>query len=427
MFEKKQDTRNKKQEGQARTLVSSSRAGFAVLFAALVGALALAIGLAVFNITVRELILSSQARESQAAFYSADAGMECGLYWDRQHAGLSASPFGDFSDIIDDGLEGYWKLDESSGLIANDSSGNSHTGALQANMTDSDWVAGEVNNGLDFDGVDDFVNVGSAEGLDNISTITVMAWVNANTAGEDSEGYIVSKSGNSYSGNWTLGVCNAASASGICEGVSGGHVIFTHDRTTGNLGAWTVPGSGGWHHIAVTYDNSSTANDPVMYIDGNIVTEVERRLPEGDPQIINVRSVCVGNRSDTSGGCGTNKTFDGVIDEVRIYTRILSESEIQDIHAQTEQEFIVPIGQGDVPDTLYCAGEDINSTANNWTIVEQASNAATTTFDVGFEGEQCAKVVVNKDSGNTRIESRGYNTCNTDDPRRVERGLRATY
>lgn len=57
--------------------------GFTLLFASLVGSLLLAIGIATFNIVLRELDISSVARESRFAFYAADSGWECAFYWDR--------------------------------------------------------------------------------------------------------------------------------------------------------------------------------------------------------------------------------------------------------------------------------------------------------------------------------------------------------
>ena len=56
--------------------------GFTIFFAMLVSSLALAVGLAIFDLTVRELDLSSIATQSQYAIYAADAGVECALYWD---------------------------------------------------------------------------------------------------------------------------------------------------------------------------------------------------------------------------------------------------------------------------------------------------------------------------------------------------------
>lgn len=48
----------------------------------LVGSLALAIGVAIYDLTVRELDLSGTATQSQYAIYAADTGTECALYWD---------------------------------------------------------------------------------------------------------------------------------------------------------------------------------------------------------------------------------------------------------------------------------------------------------------------------------------------------------
>lgn len=58
--------------------------GFVSLIALLLGNIFLIIGLSVFNIALRELTLSSGSRESLFAFYAADGGMECALYWDLQ-------------------------------------------------------------------------------------------------------------------------------------------------------------------------------------------------------------------------------------------------------------------------------------------------------------------------------------------------------
>ena len=61
---------------------SKSLTGFTIFFAMLVGGLALAIGVAIYDLTVRELDLSGTATQSQYAIYAADTGAECALYWD---------------------------------------------------------------------------------------------------------------------------------------------------------------------------------------------------------------------------------------------------------------------------------------------------------------------------------------------------------
>ncbi|MDB5204675.1 MAG: hypothetical protein JWP09_703 [Candidatus Taylorbacteria bacterium] len=57
--------------------------GFTLLFASLIGSLVFTIGIAILNISLKQLALTNAGRESQQAFYSADAGVECALFLDR--------------------------------------------------------------------------------------------------------------------------------------------------------------------------------------------------------------------------------------------------------------------------------------------------------------------------------------------------------
>src|SRR3989338_283641 len=61
--------------------------GFTIFFAMLAGGLALSIGIAIYDLTIRELDLSATATQSQYAIYAADTGVECALYWDYKCAG----------------------------------------------------------------------------------------------------------------------------------------------------------------------------------------------------------------------------------------------------------------------------------------------------------------------------------------------------
>ena len=56
--------------------------GFTLLLALIVANTVLIISLGVYNIIIREIELSGLGRESQIAFYAADSGIECVLYWD---------------------------------------------------------------------------------------------------------------------------------------------------------------------------------------------------------------------------------------------------------------------------------------------------------------------------------------------------------
>ena len=69
--------------------MSMKKRGFTIFFAVLVASLALAVGLSIYDILVRELALSQTATQSQYAIYAADTGAECALYWDAKYTNAS--------------------------------------------------------------------------------------------------------------------------------------------------------------------------------------------------------------------------------------------------------------------------------------------------------------------------------------------------
>ncbi len=60
---------------------NNTKKGFTLLFAVLVSVLILAVGASIINLSIKQIILSGSSRESQYAFYAANTGIECALYW----------------------------------------------------------------------------------------------------------------------------------------------------------------------------------------------------------------------------------------------------------------------------------------------------------------------------------------------------------
>ncbi|MEK7157734.1 MAG: hypothetical protein AAB688_01510 [Patescibacteria group bacterium] len=69
---------------QPTTYKLQPKKGFAMLFSVLISSLLVAIGLSIFSLTLKELTISTSARESQVAFYAANSGMDCAIYWNFQ-------------------------------------------------------------------------------------------------------------------------------------------------------------------------------------------------------------------------------------------------------------------------------------------------------------------------------------------------------
>jgi hypothetical protein len=78
----------------SKCMIHSSKRepGFTLLLAAIVSSIVLSLGAAIFSIALKQLTLTSTGRDSQFAFYAADTGAECALYWDvRQQAFATSS------------------------------------------------------------------------------------------------------------------------------------------------------------------------------------------------------------------------------------------------------------------------------------------------------------------------------------------------
>lgn len=69
----------------------SGQAGFTLLLSALIASIVLALGASIFRLAQKELILSSVGRDSQFAFYAADTGAECALFWDIRYRYFATS------------------------------------------------------------------------------------------------------------------------------------------------------------------------------------------------------------------------------------------------------------------------------------------------------------------------------------------------
>lgn len=60
----------------------NTQGGFVALFAVLLSVIVLAIAIGISSISYKEIILSSSARDGNTAFFAADTGAECALYYD---------------------------------------------------------------------------------------------------------------------------------------------------------------------------------------------------------------------------------------------------------------------------------------------------------------------------------------------------------
>ncbi|MHC4726506.1 MAG: LamG domain-containing protein, partial [Planctomycetota bacterium] len=197
-------------------------------------------------------------------------------------------------------LVGWWRFDEGSGTVANDSSGNGNDGIFNG---DPQWVVGYFGSALEFDGTDDWLDCGSDPSLD-LTTWTITFWLKINE-NKDFNGYIIK--GNDAAENYEV----------LTYGDGHFHfpILFTDgSRTYGN----TDPGIcivGEWAHYAYSYDASQGRR---FYKNGELIFE---DTESGTPQV-STTSLAIGNEQPMS------RYTNGAMDDIRIYNHLLSEPEI---------------------------------------------------------------------------------------------------
>ena len=85
-----------------------------------------------------------------------------------------------FSHPLAKGLVGLWLMNEGGGNKVYDLSGNENHGTLTNMDPATDWVGGKDGPAIDFDGSDDYVDMGDVDTLEGLNAMSVCLWVNTN-------------------------------------------------------------------------------------------------------------------------------------------------------------------------------------------------------------------------------------------------------
>jgi Tfp pilus assembly protein PilV len=209
---------------------------------------------------------------------------------------------------------GLYHLNGASGATTfADTSGNVRTGSCAGASCPTSGGAGKFLAAPDFDGFDDIVGLGTSEITGTL--LTLSAWVKPDAYGTDP--FVISKANGTGSGNmrWMLGFNNLSSTSAQ---VSFG--LRTGSSTT-TLNTATSYGVGAWMHIVARYDGATMK----IYVNG---TQVATTAKTGSISTTGTITTRISGRD----GNVTSRPFNGKIDEVGIWNRALSPTEINDAY-----------------------------------------------------------------------------------------------
>jgi hypothetical protein len=210
------------------------------------------------------------------------------------------------------GLAAYWDFDEGKGDTLHDKSGNGNHGVI----TKATWAPGVSGSALSFTG-DGYVDCGHGPSLNVTGAITLAAWINLGEKVLPSVSFgfrdIINKPG-----AYQLGVVKEWGLT--FSALNGGRIYRGHDADS----EFAV---NRWYHVAVSYN--TVYNERRIYIDG-----VEQ--PAGNVARVfgidsSANNLRIGNQAPGK-SWGNSNHWRGKIDEVRIYNRVLSPTEVVELY-----------------------------------------------------------------------------------------------
>jgi hypothetical protein len=203
-----------------------------------------------------------------------------------------------------------YSFNDGAGTTVADSSSNNNAGILVGAPT---WSTGKYGGGLLFDGISDYVDLGSGSTLQVTGSMTVSAWINPAAFPYDDAAIVSKRDANEVGYQLDTTIDTGPRTIGFkLTNISGGHMF--------RYGASVLP-TNQWYHVAGVYD--AAAQTLTVYLNGQVDNGVLVG-PVTSSQEDSALHTNIGKRAGNGGF-----EFNGVIDEVRIYNRALSASEIQ--------------------------------------------------------------------------------------------------
>ena len=202
-----------------------------------------------------------------------------------------------------DGLVSHWTFDDdASGIAVVDGSGNGHNGTAQQN-TEVLHTTGRIDGALSFNGIDDHIEVPFHENLNITGSLTLSAWIKP--AGGGTYEYIVSR----WQGPYSYMLFTGHNKAGFYVEAGGNNANATFE---------TELNDGQWYHLVGTWDGSQAT----IYVDA---TATAGTLGQGDVTTSG-NGLIIGSRT------GSDYFFTGSLDDVRVYDKALSTTEVGDLY-----------------------------------------------------------------------------------------------
>ncbi|MBI1979004.1 MAG: LamG domain-containing protein [Candidatus Aenigmarchaeota archaeon] len=198
----------------------------------------------------------------------------------------------------DSALIAYWRFDEGFGSTVQDSSGSGNSGTI----TGAGWRGGKFGSALDTTGSSQYAERDWPDFT--VTTLTIEFWMNPDIVFGAIDGCI----GNCYRD--IVGIYGHDDRTRFHLEHVDNSIIWYGVYGAGNLDSNVIPTVGQWYHVVGTNDGTTAR----VYVNGELKNSGNRGASD------TARSLVAGTDSEI---------FDGMIDEVKIYTRTLTEQEVR--------------------------------------------------------------------------------------------------
>jgi hypothetical protein len=208
-------------------------------------------------------------------------------------------------------LVAHWEFDDGSGATARDSSGNGYDANL---IGEPIWVAGQIGGALEFDGTDDYVELPIGPLISSLTNSTFTIWVD------------FSNEGGSWQRIWDFGTGTIVNMFLTPRMGTDGTMRFaitidTYNDEDQTTALETLPS--GWHHVALTIDPEKNIHS--LYLDGELVAQ--NTSARHTPSTLGETNQNWLGRSQYA----ADGYFDGCLDDFRIYDRVLTPKQIENL------------------------------------------------------------------------------------------------
>ena len=237
-----------------------------------------------------------------------------------------------------------------------DFSGNGYNGTING---DPSFVTGQFNNGISFTGADvnDWISI-DYRAIDNLDDFTISLWLLKDTNSQEG---LISGAGPSTDNELLI----FPSQSNVRLYLESGN-----DQ-------WSISiGDSKWHHMVFTREGTTAT----LYMDG---VSAGSNAVSGNPLDISPGGFVIGQEQDSvAGGYASNQAYEGDLDELAIWSRVLSLTEIQNLYKRGVMRLNLSVKSCD---DSACSGENWNKSFSRSPAILNVANNSYFQYKFDFE------------------------------------------